>query len=249
MTPPITDYVPKIDRRTALLWLAGTLSAAACGDGGGTTTTETSVSSLPVARPLKKPKQLLGRASRVTHNGYGLDPNLTNPTTPWPRTMTQAQLNVTAALADIILPEDDRSPAASAVGVPDFIDEWVSAPYPQQAKDRELIFLGLEWLENTAQLIYSTGFISASYEQQTTLLDALINNDKSQIGGGGFALPKGFFIRFRQLAVGAYYTTEEGKADVGYQGNVAIAGDYPGPSAEALAHLNTKLAELGLAPR
>ena len=36
------------------------------------------------------------------------------------------------------------APAASALGVPDFIDEWVSAPYPDQLKDRPLIRGGLQ---------------------------------------------------------------------------------------------------------
>ena len=34
--------------------------------------------------------------------------------------------------------------------------------------------------------------------------------------------------------------------DIGYLGNVAIAGDYPGPTPEAYQHLDKVLAELGL---
>jgi hypothetical protein len=55
-----------------------------------------------------------------------------------------------------------------------------------------------------------------------------------------------FFQRFRYLAVGAYYTSEAGIADVGYIGNVPIAGSYPGPSDEAMAHLAAVLEQLGL---
>ncbi len=60
------------------------------------------------------------------------------------------------------------------------------------------------------------------------------------------ALQARFFERFRYLAVGAYYTTEAGMKDVGYVGNVPIAGAYPGPSDEALAHLAGVLKHLGL---
>ena len=55
-----------------------------------------------------------------------------------------------------------------------------------------------------------------------------------------------FFDRFRYLAAGAYYTTEAGMKDVEYIGNVPIAGAYPGPSDEALAHLAGVLKHLGL---
>ena len=34
--------------------------------------------------------------------------------------------------------------------------------------------------------------------------------------------------------------------DIGYLGNVPINGDYPGPSEEALAHLDGVLVALGL---
>ena len=36
--------------------------------------------------------------------------------------------------------------------------------------------------------------------------------------------------------------------ELGYQGNVAIAGDYPGPTEAAMAHLNEQLEKLGLEP-
>ena len=48
------------------------------------------------------------------------------------------------------------------------------------------------------------------------------------------------------MVVGAYYTTDPGSADLGYIGNVPIAGEYPGPSTEALEHLDRVLAQLGL---
>ena len=62
----------------------------------------------------------------------------------------------------------------------------------------------------------------------------------------GLAGQSEFFRRFRWLAAGAFYTTEEGMADVGYIGNTPIAGEYPGPSDEAMAHLAGVLKQLGL---
>ncbi len=37
------------------------------------------------------------------------------------------------------------------VGVPDFIDEWVSAPYEAQQKDGKVIRAGLAWIDDEAK--------------------------------------------------------------------------------------------------
>jgi len=47
----------------------------------------------------------------------------------------------------MIIPADNASPGASAEGVPDFIDEWISSPYPAQAGDRRLVLDGLKWID------------------------------------------------------------------------------------------------------
>ena len=65
-----------------------------------------------------------------------------HPGGPWPLTLGPAARLTTAALCDLIIPADAVSPSASAVGVVDFIDEWISAPYPQQRADRALILRG-----------------------------------------------------------------------------------------------------------
>ena len=49
--------------------------------------------------------------------GIGTDPNLLEPVVPWPRTLTPEQLRTVTALCDMIIPQDDKSPGASAVGV------------------------------------------------------------------------------------------------------------------------------------
>jgi hypothetical protein len=154
--------------------------------------------------------------------------------------MTDAQLRTAAALCDLILPEDDRSPSASAVGVPDFIDEWVSAPYAEQRQDRGLILDGLEYLEQQSVQRFDVSFASGSERQKAQLVDAIAG------GPGAESKQAAFFRRFRYLTVGAFYTTEAGVADIGYIGNVPIAGEYPGPSEEAMAHLAGVLQGLNL---
>jgi len=65
---------------------------------------------------------------------------------PWEKLLSAEELATTTALADLILPKDETSPAASEVGVPDFINEWVSADYEAHHEDREIIRGGLGWL-------------------------------------------------------------------------------------------------------
>ena len=87
--------------------------------------------------------------------GIGVDPNLLTKEIPWPRILTPAEKALVTALGDVIIPADDFGPAASAVGVPDFIDEWVSAPYEQQQKDCAVVRKGLAALDASSILAFS----------------------------------------------------------------------------------------------
>lgn len=226
----------RVDRRTTIKWLAATMAASYAGCGRDETYLGDEI---PGGRA---PGALLGTAATPATSGYGTDPDLVNPSVPWPLTMTDAQLETAASLCDTILPADERSPAASAVGVPDFIDEWVSAPYPQQQADRLLVLNGLEWLEQESRRRFGLGFAAADERQRITMVD--------ELAGTADSPPRPeqheFFRRFRWLTVGAFYTTEAGIADVRYIGNKAISGEYPGPSEEAMVHLSGILERLGL---
>ena len=54
------------------------------------------------------------------------------------------------------------------------------------------------------------------------------------------------FQRLSRLVLSAFFCTPEGTKDLGYIGNVPINGDYPGPTKEALEHLDGILDDLGL---
>ena len=227
-----------MDRRATIKWLAATMVAA---NTGCSSNLKFVGEEIPPATGASS--NLLGVASTPGNVGYGTDPDLLNPVVPWPRTMTNGQLETSAALCTLILPEDDRSPAASAVGVPDFIDEWISAPYEQQEYDREKILAGLEWLEQQSRSRFGHGFASADDHEATELIDSIAFRDPATAEQRGLME---FFDRFRFLSVGAFYTTEAGIEDIGYIGNVPISGKYPGPSAEAMTHLAGVLEQLGL---
>ena len=226
----------RIDRRTTIKWLAATMAAA----NAGYASDQRSVGEEIPPRPAGP---LLGVAEATDGATIGTDPDLKNPVGPWARTMTDAQIDVATRLCDLILPSDDRSPAASALGVPDFVDEWISAPYAVQQRDREQILPGLEWLEQQSLASYGDSFTRVSADQASDLLDRIAWLDKL---APGLEEQGRFFDRFRSVAVGAYYTTATGMADIGYLGNVPISGDYPGPDAEAMEHLAGVLESLNL---
>jgi len=98
----------------------------------------------------------LGQEAKPAANGYGQDPVMAKSYEKgeaWPLTMTETEKKAAVALADMIFPADDLGPAASEVRVADFIDEWISAPYPRQKGDRGAIVPGLKKLDEECQKI------------------------------------------------------------------------------------------------
>ena len=226
MTDTTAPVIIAIDRRVTLKWLMGALAVgqlAACGDG---------------AKGLSWPE-----LEAINATGIGKDPNLTDPVVPWPLTLTAAQLETTAELADLILPGEGAIPAPSKVGVPAFINEWVSAPYPDQHADRVLIINGLAWLDEESKVRNGVPFIRAEASAQKAILDDIAFKDKVK---PGLEKPAEFFARMRSLTLGAFYTTREGWADIGYMGNTPGTGDYAGPTPEAAAHIKGVIEGMGL---
>jgi hypothetical protein len=144
-----------------------------------------------------------------------------------------------------MLPADAHSPSGETLHLDAFIDEWISAPYPQQQQDRALIVPGLAWLDAEAMRRFSVDFVQADDTQRRALFDMIAFRGNRQ---PDFARPVRFFARLRGLMLAGFYSLPEGIADIGYLGNVPVLGDYPGPTLEALAHLNAALAKLGLKP-
>jgi len=217
--PETEAYEPKVDRRTALAWV-GVVGAVLAGGAGVVVYGEY-------------------REGRPKAKGYGTDPKLTAPEkAPWPRIMSAAQLQAAALMSDFILPASATAPAATALGVPDFLNEWVSAPYPDQLKDKAIILDGLEALRLRAQRDHGKELTELAAADRAALLQALATAKPKTTG-------RAFFKRLRALVVGAYYTTPAGFKDIGYIGNVPRTSD-PGPSDEVKAHLEHELQKLGL---
>ncbi len=192
----------KIDRRTAIKWVMAACAAL----------------TLPSA-------SYDARAATPATQGYGKDPDLMKIYKSgelWPLTFNKEQRATATALSDLIIPADETSPAASSVGVVDFIDEWISAPYPDHAVDRKTVLDGLSRIDGEAQRRFSTVFAKLSAQQMSTIADAMIEDP--------------FFIRYRALTAGGFYTTPVGFRDLKYVGNVPMA-QFEGPTPEILKRL------------
>jgi gluconate 2-dehydrogenase gamma chain len=166
--------------------------------------------------------------AQAKSEGYGQDVDVNNPVVTWDKTLDRNQLKNLEVIGDLIIPADDKSPSASHLNVADFIDEWVSAPYPNQRKDRDIILRGLARLNGRANENDARYFYALEAAKQVEMFDGLakaVENDSASDDDSEF------FNRIVYLFVGGFYTTDEGMADIGYVGNVPIE-TFDGPPAE-----------------
>lgn len=176
------------------------------------------------------------RRFEPTTHGYGPDPDLIKAYEKgafWPLTMHTQQRQLAAALSDLIIPEDEHSPSASKVGVVDFIDEWISAPYPLQREDRATVLHGFVWLDSEAQHRSKQPFARLHEAQQRAICDPLCNASRVAADLQG---PAQFFATYRNLTAAGFYTTLAGRKDLKYIGNVALT-HFDGPPVELLKRL------------
>ena len=176
------------------------------------------------------------RQFEPTMRGYGPDPDLITGYEKgafWPLTLNAEQRELAGSLSDLIIPADDHSPAASAVGVVDFIDEWISAPYPQQREDRDIVLNGFAWLDAEAQHRAKRPFAKLSEAQQRAICDPVCDISRA---AADLRVPAQFFAMYRNLTAAGFYTTLAGRKDLQYIGNVALT-HFDGPPVELLRKL------------
>lgn len=166
--------------------------------------------------------------AQTRSEGYGQDVDVNNPSVTWDKTLDSNQLKNLIVIGDLIIPADDKSPSASFLDITDFVNEWVSAPYPDQQKDRDTITRGLARLNGRANENDVRYFYDLSVDQQADMFDNLA---KSVEAGSATDDDTLFFERLIYLYVGGFYTTDEGMADIGYVGNVPLE-TFEGPPEE-----------------
>lgn len=185
-----------MDRRTSLQWLLAASAAS------------------PALEAAAKPAPKSRQAKKI-----GTDPDLARRYKSgdlWPLSFTERERRCAAALCALIIPADERSPSAAELHVEIFIDEWISAPYEDQQKDRAVILKGLAWLDAESERRFGTVIAAARPEQQMQIADEIC---KPLSKDAPLHEASHFFARFRDLTAGGFYTTPEGMKDLGFVGN------------------------------
>ena len=228
-----------LSRREAIQWVMGAVAASAMPASGHAQPAQKRPP--PGGAALEEgrnvvPQEEAAKILDPTGRGYGTDPPLVKTYKPgevWPLTFNDQQKRTATALADTILPKDQYGPAASEVGVVEMVDEWISAPYPQQEADRPVVLEGLAWLEAESKRRFGKPFTDLSAQQKHAICDDICFTETAR---PQFRQAADFFARFRSICAGAYYATPPGWRAIGYVGNEALAS-FDGPPPEVLEKL------------
>ena len=169
-----------------------------------------------------------GRKPRAA--GTSTDPNLITPIVPWDLVLTKEELETLAALCDVIIPGDARSPSASKVDAHGFIDEWVSAPYEGNKNDLVIVREGLVWLGVESTKRFGRQFVEIGPNEKAEICDDICYEPNA---APEFKVAARFFDKVRDLTSTAFWTTDEGMADLGFVGNRPMPS-FEGPPPEVL---------------
>jgi gluconate 2-dehydrogenase gamma chain len=139
------------------------------------------------------------------------------PTTPYSaRFFSASEMELVAALGEIILPQTD-TPGARAAKVHEHIDVVLS----QETADVQEEFRdGTAWLERRSRETYGRGFMALSPEQQTAILKRI--SDSKTVRPEDEAGAR-FFLDIRKRVVFGYYTSEIGlRQELTYKGKQVL---------------------------
>lgn len=144
-----------------------------------------------------------------------------------PKALSNHEYQTLVRLTDLIIPVENGKPGAVAAGAAAWIDMLAS----ENSELKDKYTQGLTWLDAEMKRRGAADFVSATPEQQTTLLDVIAyrRNSTPKLDPG-----IEFFTWARRMTVDAFYTSEIGIADIDYRGNRPQA-TYPEPT-EAIAY-------------
>lgn len=184
----------------------------------------------PAPEPTRRePLPLLDEQQRPVKRkgprGTPSDPVLQVAKADWPMLLSLRELTTLRALCDMIIPADEKSPSASSVGAPGFINEWASRPGGEASLVR--VRGGLAWLDRESQARFGKRFHLATNAQRTQICDDICYLPKAK---PEFRFAAQFFDTIRDQTATAFYTTPQGWKDIGYIGNVAMP-TFEGPNA------------------
>lgn len=125
---------------------------------------------------------------------------------------TDHEMASITALADIIIPKDDRSGSASDAGVPAFIEFIVKDIPDHQTPMRG----GLKWLDMQCLNRFGHSFPDCTHDQQIEMVTLIAYPKKAT---PDMKQGVSFFNRMRDLTATGFFTSKMGVEDIGYVGN------------------------------
>ena len=146
-----------------------------------------------------------------------------------PKFFTATEFRLVRELADIVMPNDERSGSASDAGVPEFMDFMMIDQPARQVAMRG----GLAWLDVECQKRFDKTFLDSAEAERTAVLDDIAWPSRAT---SDFAHGVAFFTNFRDLTASGFWTTRMGIDDLQYVGNRSVAR-WNGCPAEALKKL------------
>lgn len=153
-----------------------------------------------------------------------------------PKFFTPHELETARVLADLVIPADERSPAASAAGVPEFMDFTLD--------DRPHLRLpmrgGLAWLDHESRHRFGRDFVGLTHAQQTAILDDIAWPAKAR---PEMSQGVAFFNLFRDMTASGFFSSKIGVDDLRYRGNTVVM-EWKGCPPEALEHLGVSYGQV-----
>jgi gluconate 2-dehydrogenase gamma chain len=220
------DEETPVNRRDAIKTIAVAASLPILGSVPGEV--DAQAKPAPTGQPPAPPQRLT-----TGPRGTASDPDLIRPKKDWPRKLSTIELTTLAALCDMIIPADEKSPSASSVGAPAYINEYVSAPLDGSARDLVRVRGGVAWLNLESTKRFGRTFARLTTAEKTQICDDICFVPKA---APEFRQGARFFSLVRNLTATAFYTTDEGMKDIGYVGNVALP-KWDLPPQSVLKHL------------
>ena len=133
-----------------------------------------------------------------------------------PKFFTAAEFRLVRVLADLVIPQDERSGSAGDAGVPEFMDFMMIDQPARQVAMRG----GLAWLDVECQERFDKTFINCAEAERTAVLDDIAWPQRAR---PELAHGVAFFNSFRDLTASGFWTTRMGIDDLQYTGNRSVA--------------------------
>ncbi len=187
------------------------------------------IAMLPVAAAWEFSTPQLARAATVFTPEFAAEVAAAPYT---PKFFTAHEWKTVGVLADMIIPDDERSGCATDAKVPEYMD-WLMADSESSREDRTAMRGGLAWLDLQSSERFGKSFVAATDADRRQILDDIAwpKKAKPEMSQGVH-----FFNDFRDLTASGFFSSEMGYKDVRFVGATFNPG-YNGCPPEAMAKL------------